>query len=106
MSTQKIQIKPSRKKGEKKVEIVLNDELTIYTIESAKDDIIEAVKKYDNIVINGTQIKNMDLTFVQLINSIQKSMEKTKKTLELNLVINDEIKELFENTDIKKIIIK
>lgn len=103
MSTKKIQIKPSKKKGESKVEIVLNEELTIYTIEEVKDTIFEAVNKYENIEINGFQIKNMDLTFVQLLKSIHKTVEKSKKSLTVNIELNNENKELFDNTDITRI---
>lgn len=104
MSTKRIQVKPSRKKGENRVEINLIDELTIYSIEDVKDDIIEAVNKYEIIEIIGKSIKNMDLTFVQLIRSVQKTAEKTKKTLILNIELNEEQNVLFNNTDITKII--
>ncbi len=104
MSTKKIQIKPSRKKGESKVEINLIDELTIYSIEDIKNDIINAVNKYETIEIIGKSIKNMDLTFVQLIKSIQKTAEKTKKNLILNIDLNEEQNVLFSNSDITKII--
>ncbi len=104
MSTKRIQVKPSRKKGESKVEINLTDELTIYSIEDIKDDITEAVNKYEIIEIVGKSIKNMDLTFVQLINSVQKTAEKTKKTLILDIELNEEQNALFNNTDITRII--
>ena len=104
MSTKRIQVKPSRKKGESKVEINLIDELTIYSIEDIKDDITEAVNKYEIIEIIGKSIKNMDLTFVQLIKSVQKTAEKTKKTLILDIELNEEQNVLFNNTDITRII--
>ena len=108
MSTKRknIQIKPSGKKGENKVKIVLSDELTIYTIEGVKDDIIESVNKYDKIEINAVNIKNMDLTFVQFINSIQKTSEKQGKLVTLNIDLNEENKVLFDNTDVARIIKK
>ena len=104
MSTKKIQIKPSKKKGENKVEINLIDELTIYTIEGIKENIIEAVNKYQDIEIKGTDIKNIDLTFVQLLDSIQKTVTNKGKNLTLDIQLNDENKVLFDNTGITRII--
>ena len=102
----KVHIKPSKKKGENKVNIVLGDELTIYTIEEIKDDIINAIKKYDEIEINGANTKNIDLTFIQLIKSIQKTSEEQGKVLTLNIDLNEESKTLFDNTDVMRIIKK
>jgi len=101
-----VQIKPSGKNTENSVNIILGNELTVYTIEDIKDDIIEAVKKYDKIEISGDNIKNMDLTFIQLIKSIQKTAEITGKLLTLNIDINTENKILFDNTDVIRIIKK
>ncbi|PLX14515.1 MAG: hypothetical protein C0597_09890 [Marinilabiliales bacterium] len=106
MSNKKIEIKPAKKKGESKVEIVLGEELTIYTIEDIKNEILEAVNKYNEIVLTGSEIKNMDLSFVQLICSIQKTVEKSEKNLTLNINLSEENKVLFDNTDISKIIRK
>jgi anti-anti-sigma regulatory factor len=102
--TKNIQVKPSNKKNENKVIIDLSDELTIYTIESIKDVIINNVKKYENIEINASNIKNMDLTFLQLIYSIQCTCKDKGKTLILNVNINDENKILLNNTDTSRIL--
>ena len=101
-----VQIKPSRKNAENNVNIVLGDELTVYTIEEIKDDIIDAVKKYDKIEITGDKIKSIDLTFIQLIKSIQKTVEEKGKLLTLNIDISAENRILLENTDIIRIIKK
>lgn len=98
-----IQIKSSSKKGDKKVKILLSDELTIYTIEDIKDDIIGAVQKYDDIEIQGDNIKEMDLAFVQLINSVKETAKKDGKTLSIDFVLSEENKNLFDSTDITKI---
>lgn len=101
MNSDNIQIISSKNK----VTIILSNELTIYTIENIKDEIIKAVNKYDDIEISSNNIKNMDLTFVQLINSIQKSAIKKGKKLNVNIELNEENKILFENTNITRIII-
>ena len=106
MSNKKIKIKPAKKKGESKVEIVLGEELTIYTIEDIRNDILEAVNKYNDIVLTGSEIKNMDLSFIQLIESIKKTIVNSKKKLTLNINLSEENRLLFDNTDISKVIKK
>ena len=55
-----IQIKPSKKKGESMVSIILENELTIFSIETMKDKIIDAVNKYSIIEFILKDVSNMD----------------------------------------------
>ena len=80
-----IKIKASKMKGDKSVSIELGDELTIYTIESISEIIIENTKKYDQIDITANEIKNIDLSFIQLIDAIQKMVVKNGKKMSLKL---------------------
>ena len=48
-TTKNIQIKPSRKKGEKKVSISLTNELTIFTIEELKEKLILVLQQSGEI---------------------------------------------------------
>ena len=100
-----IQIKPSKKKGESKVSIILENELTIFSIEAMKDKIIDAVNKYDIIEFNLKDINNMDLTFVQLFYSIKKSAESLNKEILFDVNMSDDIESLFINSDLNKVLI-
>ena len=99
-----IKIKTSKNKGGSSVSIELSDELTIYTIESISEIIIENTKKYDHVEINASEVKNIDLSFIQLIDAIQKTVEENGKKISLNIEINEENQILFDNTDISRII--
>lgn len=101
-----IQIRLSKKKGESKAEISFSEELSIYTIEKLKDDVIKTVKEYDNIELIGNDIKTMDLAFVQLIYSIQKTSKNLGKNVSLKIKLDEENKTLFDNTDLTRIISK
>ena len=103
-SAKNIQIQPSRKKGKKRASVILSNELSIYTIEGIKDKIVDTFKKYDEIEFKATDVKNMDLTFVQLLESIQKTAKTEGKKVEFNIDLKDENIILFENTDLNKII--
>ena len=100
-----IQIKPSKKKGESSVSIILEKELTILSLEGAKDKIIDAVAKYDNIEFVLKAINNMDLAFVQLIYSIKETAKVQNKKITFNMELTDDIKLLFNNSDLIKVLI-
>lgn len=104
MKNDNINIIPSINKEENKVTIVLSNELTIYTIENIKDEFDKFIDKFNQIEIVSDNIKNMDLSFVQLIKSIQKTALKKGKFLTINIELKEETKNLFENTSINRII--
>lgn len=99
-----IQIKPSKKKGENKVSIILKNELTIFSIEQLQSKIIETVKKYDEIEFNLNDISNMDLTFIQLFYSIKRTADKQKKKVSFTDNLADDVKSLFINSDLYKVL--
>lgn len=99
-----IQIKPSKKKGEKKVSIVLENELTIFSIEKIREKIIESVLKYDEINFQLKNITNMDLTFIQLFHSIKVTSDKLNKKVTFNSDLSEDVKSLFINSDIYKVL--
>ena len=93
-------VTPSKKKGESKVKIIINDELTIYSIEDIYKRISTSIKKYDEIEFDLSNVSNIDLTFVQLIISLKKSGKK----VDLNVKLTPENELLFKNTDLIKIL--
>ena len=99
-----IQIKPSKKKGENRVSIILENELTIYSVEKIRNKIIESVLKYDEINFQLKNITNMDLTFIQLFHSIKVSSDKMKKKVSFSVDLSEDIKSLFINSDLYKIL--
>lgn len=99
-----IKIKPSKKKGEKKVSIVLENELTIFSIEKIQEKIIDSVLKYDEIIFQLNNISNMDLTFIQLFQSIKITSAKLNKKVTFNLDLAEDVKSLFINSDLYKVL--
>ncbi len=100
-----IQIKPSKKKGESKVSIILENELTIFSIESMKDKIIESVMKYDQIEFALKNVNNIDITFIQLLYSIKKTAEELNKKVSFDVELSDDIKSLLNHSDLSKVLI-
>ncbi len=104
MSKSNIQIKTSTKKGVKKAKVLLTDELNIYTIEGIKEEIINIVKRYDEIEFSTKDVKNMDITFVQLFYSIITSVKDKGKKVTFDIKLPEENQVLFDNTDLTRII--
>lgn len=97
-------IVPSKKKGEKKVKITFKNDLTIFSIESIKDQFIGAVQKNDVIQLELKDVKNIDLTFIQLIYSLKISSASLKKEVSVSANLSEDIKSLFSNSGISKIL--
>jgi anti-anti-sigma regulatory factor len=98
-----MQIKKAKTKGVKKVNILLDNELTIYSIEEMKDKIIRTFNDNQEIDFTLKKVSNMDLSFVQFLFSLNKSAKKMNKKVVFHTDFNDDIQSLFENTDINKI---
>jgi|SRR6056297_1128169 len=98
-----MQIKKAKSKGVKKVNILLDNELTIYSIEEMKDKILKAFKENQEIDFNLKNVNNMDLSFVQFLFSLNQSAEKKNKKVVFNTDFNNEMQSLFKNSDIHKI---
>lgn len=99
-----IQIIPSKMKGENKVSLVLENELTIFSIEKMREKIIESVLKYDEIDFQLKNITNMDLTFIQLFYSIKATSEKLNKKVVFNIDLANDVESLFINSDLYKVL--
>ena len=98
-----MQIKPSKTKGVKKVKILLDNELTIFSIEEIKDKIVKTFFDNQKIDITLKNISNMDLSFVQFLYSLRISADKLNKEITYTTDFNDDIQSLFHNSDIDKI---
>ena len=99
MKTSKhVSITPYGKKGEKKARMTISKELTIYTIQEIRDIFLDAVDKYNELDIRITQVENIDLCFIQLIESLKKTAEEYGKKVFLSAELTDETKNLVENT--------
>lgn len=96
---------PSKIKGENKINITLRNELTIFSIESVKDKIIQAFKDYDQITFEIKDVNSMDLSFVQLLYSIKITADTHNKKVTFNVNLSDDIKSLFANSDLSKVLI-
>jgi len=99
-----MQIIPSKKKGEKKATIILEKELTIFSIEKIKDQIVDTFKNNHEIHFKLKDINNMDLTFIQFLFSLKQSAPRNKKVVSIESNISEDTLSLLNNADLLKIL--
>jgi len=98
MKTSKhVTITPYEEEGAEKAEMTIRKELTIYTILEIKDNFLEAIEKYNELDVNIKEVDNIDLSFIQLIESLRKTAEAYGKTISVSAELTDETRDLVEN---------
>lgn len=76
---------------------ILKENNTIKNIDFLKKDILTAYNKSDHMQIIGKDIKDIDITFIQLMFSIRKSSLKNNKQIDFSIDLPDELMALLEH---------
>jgi len=94
----------SEQQDETKVTLVLNKELTIFSIETAKDEFRSVLEGFKYITLSLNKVENIDLSFLQLIYAFMKAAK--AKGLEVNIEgqLPEEQQGLIANSGLTKII--
>ncbi len=99
MKTSKhVTITPFGNEEENKARMTIRKELTIYTVLEIKDNFLNAIEKYDELDVHIQKVENIDLSFIQLIESLRKTAEEYGKTISVSAELTDETRDLVENT--------
>jgi anti-anti-sigma factor len=98
-----IKIKERGKKDEKTAEVSIEGEFTIAYAEHVKDKLFDVIEKYDRIEVKIQNLENFDLSAVQLLVSLRKSMSAGK--IKLTLVLRDDLKPIIEHAGLKDILL-
>ena len=99
----KIHITPSKKKEDKRVKIILENDLTIYSIEDFREKLIETYKKYDKIDLKLKNVNNIDLTFIQLLQAFRADAKKLNKSVSFDFNFPEDLELLLDNADLNKV---
>ena len=92
-----VTIIPSGNQKENKARMVVEKELTIYTVLEIKENFIEALGQYDHLDIQIRNVENIDLSFIQLIESLRKTAEEYEKEISISAELRNETRNLVEN---------
>jgi hypothetical protein len=91
------------KKGEpRKGVLTLENELTFANSKELLKNYISNIDKFDNLVMQGN-IESIDLTGIQAIYSIRKSLVAKNKSLAIGIKINEESKNLILRAGFKEL---
>jgi len=95
-----IKINPSKSKKDNKAEIILESELTIYSIENIQEQILNTLEKHKSISISIQNVSNIDLSFIQFLYSLRITANEQSKQVEMFADLNKETQVLFSNSGI------
>lgn len=91
------------KKGEPKVGVLtLDHELTFANANELLDNYIASKDKYDSLIMQGS-VDTIDLTGIQVLYSIRKSLKENNKSITLGFKVNDETKNFILRSGFKEI---
>jgi len=93
-----VNITPVGSKSEKKARMTIERELTIYTALEIKEYFMQAIEDYDQLKIQIKDVENLDLSFIQLIESLRKTAEEYEKKIEISAELSDGTRSLVENS--------
>ena len=99
-------IKTSKNKKDKTLDITISGHLNISNISLIKKELDSVLKKGDSFSIEITNIDDADLSLIQLILSLKKKFETTKKQLTLNINLGKEVYDLYKKAGFENLLIK
>lgn len=94
----KITVIPSHSTGGAKDIILLEGELTIDNIAEITNKLSDSINKYIKPEIKIRNLESMDLTCIQLLHSIKKTVDKLNKKVDFDMEFPGDIKALFLNS--------
>jgi anti-anti-sigma regulatory factor len=93
----------TEKKGElRKGILTLESELTFANAKELLDNYMAKMDKFDTLVMQGN-VELIDLTGIQALYSIRKSLKENKKTIAIGIKINEDTKNLVLRSGFKEI---
>lgn len=78
-------------------EFLVTEEATIYNAEELKNKFIELLENYETLVLNHIDLKEFDLTYLQILISLKRYAEENNKRVLIKNV-NDEFWNVLKRT--------
>lgn len=83
--------------------IIFSGELLIDNVEAIYSETKEVLGEYDSYIISAEDVDDIDLSFIQLILSLEKMLKEKNKKVEKKMQIPETLIELFTNTGFETI---
>lgn len=98
-----IKVKERGKKDEKTAEVFIEGDFTIGYAEKVKDRLLDIMEQYERIEVKVQNLENIDLSAIQLLISLRKSMPVGK--VKITLLLRDDLKPILEHAGLKDILL-
>ena len=84
-------------------ELALPEELTIYNVSSLREEILELLADKEDLILDGSQVQEIDAAGVQLLLSLEKTTFREDFTVQLT-DITAEGEEILEAAGVKELL--
>jgi|SRR5687768_9455060 len=91
-------IKISKSGGTNTCAISLEGELTLNNVTAIKKEMIEALEKCDSLQLRIHNVTLIDLSWIQLLHSLQKTYKDPGKIITIEMILNPDAELLFART--------
>jgi anti-anti-sigma factor len=98
-----IRLKEHGKKDERRAEVIIEGEFSIGFAERVKEKLLEVMEQYDKIDVKVQNLENLDLSAIQLLVSLRKSLPTDK--FKLILVLREDLKPIIEHAGLHDILL-
>ncbi len=85
------------KKTQKVVKLHYSKDLGINNAKAYHTELKKALKNKTDVEVKVDKVETLDLTFIQLLYSLKKSVEKSNKKISFNIKLNNESELLLSN---------
>jgi len=94
----------SDKKSEKKATAILNKELTIFSIETAKEEFEVLLDNFKEVTLSLKEVENIDLSYLQLIYAFGKAAKEKEIDIIVDGRLPEEQHQLIEHSGLTKVL--
>ena len=98
-----IKVKERGKKDEKLAEVYIEGDFTISYVEKVREKLLDVMEQYDRIEVKVQNLENFDLSAIQMLISMRKSLPSDK--FKLTLILRDDLKPILEHAGLKDILL-
>jgi len=90
--------------GKNKFKIILEEDLTINTIENTMDEIDKIFENCEELLVEVKNVQELDLTYLQLFYSLYESFKSVDKKINFNFNFSEEYKTLIRFIGFDKVL--
>jgi anti-anti-sigma factor len=94
----KSDVKISKSEKRNTCAISLEGELTLNNVTSIKKELIDALEKCDSLQLRIRDVKSIDLSSIQLLDSLKKTCKDLGKPIAIEMTLNPDAEILFART--------